>query len=108
MKSMKADKLKIINAIEKKLSRNGIKIIAGGETITLYFDQNLDFNEQKQKISAKVTDLNKKVSIIGEKLKNKSFLQKAPKNIVAGEKKALVEYKIELKKLNSILNSIKN
>ena len=61
-----------------------------------------------EKISAKVTDLNKKVSIIGEKLKNKSFLQKAPKNIVAGEKKALVEYKIELKKLNSILNSIKN
>ena len=99
---------RISNISEKKLSRNGIKIIAGGETITLYFDQNLDFNEQKQKISAKVTDLNKKVSIIGEKLKNKSFLQKAPKNIVAGEKKALVEYKIELKKLNSILNSIKN
>ena len=38
----------------------------------------------------------------------KSFLKKAPKQIVDREKKALIDYKIELKKLNSILNSIKN
>ncbi len=99
---------RISNIGEKKMSGNGIKIIAGGETITLYFDQNLDFNEQIQKISAKVTDLNKKISIITGKLKNKSFLKKAPKQIILGEKKALAEYKIEVKKLNSILNSIKN
>ena len=42
------------------------------------------------------------------KLKNKSFLKNAPKSIVAKEKIALKDYKIELKKLNSILNSIKN
>ena len=42
------------------------------------------------------------------KLKNKSFLKNAPKQIVQKEKKALINYKIELKKLNSILNSIKN
>ena len=35
-------------------------------------------------------------------------VQKAPKYIVARERKALIDYKIELKKLNSILNSIKN
>ena len=35
-------------------------------------------------------------------------LKKAPKQIVKKEKKALINYKIELKKLNSILNSIKN
>ena len=39
---------------------------------------------------------------------NKLFLQKAPKHIVEKEKIALIDYKIELKKLNSILNSIKN
>ena len=48
------------------------------------------------------------MSKIDEKLKNKSFLKNAPKQIVAKEKKALIDYKIELKKLNSILNSIKN
>jgi len=36
------------------------------------------------------------------------FLKNAPKQIVEKEKKALIDCKIELKKLNSILNSIKN
>ena len=65
-------------------------------------------NEQKQKISNKVKDLDQKINRINDKLKNKSFLKKAPKQIVQKEKKSLIVYKIELKKLNSILNSIKN
>ena len=90
------------------MNKNGVRIIVGGETITLYFDQNLDLNEQKQKIFNKVKDLDKEITGISGKLKNKSFLKNAPKQIVQKEKKALMEYKIELKKLNSILNSIKN
>ena len=86
----------------------GVKIIVSGETVILYFDQNLDLNEQKQNILKKTKDLEQKINIINEKLKNKSFLKNAPKLIVDNEKKALVDYKIELKKLNSILNSIKN
>ena len=89
-------------------NQNGVKIIVGGETVTLYFDQNLDLNEQKQKISNKVKDLDQKINGINNKLKNKSFLKNAPKQIVQKEKKSLIVYKIELKKLNSILNSIKN
>ena len=89
-------------------NQNGVKIIVGGETVTLYFDQNLDLNEQKQKISNKVNDLDQKINGINDKLKNKSFLKNAPKQIVQKEKKSLIVYKIELKKLNSILNSIKN
>ena len=91
-----------------ELNKNGVKIIVGGETVTLYFNQNLDLNEQKQKISSKVKDLDWKINGIKVKLKNKSFLKNAPKQIINKEKKALIDYKIELKKLNSILNSIKN
>ena len=91
-----------------KNSINGIKIIVGGETITLYFDQSLDLRSQRQKISKKVIDLDQKIKGITSKLKNKSFLKNAPKQIVEKEKKALIDYKIEFKKLNSILNSIKN
>ena len=87
---------------------NGVKIIVGGETLILYFDQNLDLRDQKQKISNKVNELTSKINKIVEKLKNKSFLKNAPKHIVDNDKKALLNYKIDLKKLNSILNSIKN
>ena len=65
-------------------------------------------NEQKQKLSNKVRDLDKKIMSIITKLKNKSFLKNAPKQIIIKDKKALIDYEIELKKLNSILNSIKN
>jgi len=99
---------RVLNINPSKLNKNGVKIIVSRETITLYFDQNLDFNEQRQKISYKVKDLGKKILTINNKLKNKSFLKNAPKAIVEREKKALIDYKIELKKLNSILNSIKN
>ena len=99
---------RISDISHSKLNKNGIKIIVGGETVTLYFDQNLDLNEQKQKISNKVKNLNQKISGINDKLKNKSFLKNAPKQIVEKEKNVLIVYKNELKKLNSILNSIKN
>ena len=99
---------RISNVYDSKKDKNVIKIIVGGETITLYFDQNLDFNSQKQKISKKVIDLDYKIKEINSKLKNKSFLKNAPKQIIEKEKKALIDYKNELKKLNSILNSIKN
>ena len=39
---------------------------------------------------------------------SKSFLNNAPKFIVQKEKNSLLQSNVELKKLNSILNSIKN
>ena len=99
---------RVTNVSNSKSGKNGVKIIVGGETITLYFDQNLDLNEQKQKLSNKVRDLDNKIMSIKNKLKNKSFLKNAPKQIISRDKKALIDYEIELKKLNSILNSIKN
>jgi len=119
---LSSDKISIINdnlSLLKRLGRigdvssldltkNGIKIIVGGESISLYFDQSLDLKAQWQKISRKVKDLGDKVNAINSKIKNKSFLKNAPKQIVEKEKKVLKDYNIELKKLNSILNSIKN
>ena len=99
---------RVSNISHSKLNKDGVKIIVGGETLILYFDQNLDLNEQKQKLSNKVNDLDNKIISIKSKLKNKSFLKNAPKHIISRDKKALIECGIELKKLNSILNSIKN
>jgi len=99
---------RVTNVSHPKLEKDGVKMIVGGETVTLYFDQNLNLNDQKKKISNKVKDLEDKTASIKNKLKNKSFLKNAPKQIISKDKKALINYEIELKKLNSILNSIKN
>ena len=99
---------RITNIVRKVSSKSSVKIVVNGETIILYFDQNLDLNEQKKRIDNKAQNIDNKIRQIHSKLKNKSFLKNAPKQIVEKEKKALLDYKIELKKLNSIINSIKN
>jgi valyl-tRNA synthetase len=122
LEGIKKDKIKIINnnlTIFKRLGRinnvyssslnkNSVKIIFDAETISLYFDKDIDLLEQKEKITNQVNNLVKKISTLNKKLQNKSFLDNAPTLIVQKEKKSLINSNIELKKLNSILNSIKN
>ena len=88
--------------------KKGIKILVGKESVTLYFDLYFNVDTQKERMYIKVKNIDKKIANITTKLKNKSFLKNAPKRVVDNEKKALTDYKIELKKLNHILNSIKN
>ncbi len=99
---------RISNIKHSNGNKNGVKIVVSGETITLYFDQSLNLQEQFGRISGKADILSKKINQISNKLSNKSFLKKAPKQIINNEKKVLEDCKIELKKLNSIINSIKN
>jgi valyl-tRNA synthetase len=99
---------RVENIYDDKLDKKGINIVVGIETITLYFSDNINLDNQKLKLTHKFKELENKVINLSNKLKNKSFLENAPKIIVQKEKKSLINYKIELKKLNSILNSINN
>ena len=122
LESLTKDKIKLINNnlnVFKRLGRianiqntksnkKNVKIIVGVDTVSLYFDKDINLEEQKLKITNKVNNLIKKISSFNSKLKNKSFLDNAPKLIVQKEKKSLINSNIELNKLNSILNSIKN
>jgi valyl-tRNA synthetase len=91
-----------------KAPKGSINIISGIDSVTLSFEENVNFLDLKIKIANKVKDLDNKALGLRKKLENKKFLIKAPKSIVQKEKSSLLQYSIELKKLNSILNSIKN
>ena len=99
---------RITSIHNNKLHKNGVNLIVGTDSITLYLNENINLSDQKLKISKKISDLDMKVIGLKKKLENKSFLNNAPKDVIQKEKKLLLQYKIELKKLNSILNSIKN
>ena len=99
---------RVVNIHDIPLNKQGIKIIVGLDSVTLYFDKDVDLSKQKQNMLNKVKFLENKVFVLNKKLKNKSFLNNAPKLIVQKEKNSLLQHNIELKKLNSILNSIKN
>ena len=70
---------RVTNVSNSKLNKNGVKIIVGGETVTLYFDQNLDLNEQKQKISNKVKDLEIKNNFNKKQVKKQILFKKCSK-----------------------------
>ena len=99
---------RITNVNEKKLDKKGINIVFGVETVTLYFGDSINLSNQKLKLEGKLRELENKVTNLTNKLNNESFLENAPKSIVQREKKSLINNKVELKKLNSILNSINN
>ena len=99
---------RVNNIHNSKLNKNGINMIIGIDTVTLYFDDNVNLNDQITKLESKIKELDNKISSLNKKLKNNSFLENAPKLIVQKEKSSLQKYDIELKKLNTVLNSIKN
>jgi len=99
---------RISNVHYSKLTKTSINIIVGAESVTLYFDKDVSLSDQRIRIFNKVKDFDRKIVTLKNKLKNKSFLKNAPKSIIQKDKKLLFQHNIELKKLNSILNSIKN
>jgi len=99
---------RVTNVHNAKLSKNGVNIIVGTDSVTLYLNESINLSDQKIKISKKISDLDTKVIGLKKKLENKSFLNNAPKDVIKKEKNLLLQYIIELKKLNSISNSIKN
>ena len=61
---------------------------------------------QKLRISQKIENLNQQINALENKLKNKAYVNNAPKEIVQNDKKLLKELTIEDSKLRSIVSSI--
>ena len=61
---------------------------------------------QKERILQKINLINKQISELNIKLKNKAFVTNAPKEIVQNNKNLVKELTIEDEKLRSIVSSI--
>jgi valyl-tRNA synthetase len=84
-----------------------IQVLILKEKIGLKFETNIDLSSQKNKLSNKLHELEKKIIILNQKLNNKNYVKKAPKDIVTNDKLLLKDLKIEQTKLKSIVYSIK-
>jgi len=83
-----------------------IQIIILKEKIGLKFETNIDLNAQKEKLLNKLNVLETKIIFLNQKLNNKNYVKKAPKDIVANDRILLKDLKIEQIKLKSIVLSI--
>ena len=92
--------------LKPDLNNSIIQIIILKEKIGLKFETNIDLYSQNEKLNNKLNELEKKITSINQKLNNKNYLKKAPKDIVANDKGLLKDLMIELTKLKSIVTSI--
>jgi valyl-tRNA synthetase len=92
--------------LKPDMTNSIIEIIVLKERIGLKFETNINLISQKNKLVNKLDDLEKKIIFLHQKLNNKNYVKKAPKNIVANDKILLKDLKIEQTKLKSIVSSI--
>ncbi len=97
-----------INKILKSKTNkdNSIDILVLKEKISLKFSEDVDFISQKERILKKIEIINKQISRLNNKLKNKAYVANAPKEIVQNDKNLVKELTIEDEKLRSIVSSI--
>ena len=98
---------RINNVLENKINdKNSIDILILKEKLSLKFSENVDLISQKERILQKIEKINKQISILNNKLKNRAYLANAPKEIVQNDKNLIKELTVEDEKLRSIVSSI--
>ena len=91
----------------KQVNRNSIDILVLKEKLSLGFSEDVDLVSQKDRILKKIESIKNQTNGLNNKLQNKAYVTKAPKDIVQNDKKLVKELTIEEGKLRSIVSSIK-
>ena len=86
--------------------KNMVEILVLKEKLSLKFNEEIDILSQKNKILQKIENIEKQKNKLNDKLNNKAYLKKAPKEIVQNDKDLLEDLIIEDNKLRSIVSSI--
>ena len=98
-----------VESLFKKNEKNEniLPLYSEGDAILIKFSTEISLKEQIAKVKKKIDDIKNNINISKGKLANKSFINKAPKDIVDKEKDILKDLVNDLNQLESII-SIKN
>jgi len=100
IKSLKTGINELDIVAEGKNINGEIKVTLG--EIEIFLIGAIDKEKEKERIKKEVSNLEKQVSLLEDRLNNKNFVNKAPDKVVQMEKDKLSQYKVELKKLKDI------
>ena len=92
---------------DKQVSKNSIDILVLKEKLSLEFGEDVDLVSQKDRIFKKIESIKNQTKDLNNKLQNKAYVTKAPREIVQNDKRLVKELTIEEGKLRSIVSSIK-
>ena len=97
---------RIKNFHDNDLKKSSASIVINGELFKLYFDEDVDLNMIKSTLEKKITKISEEMKKIDVRLSNKSFVDRAPQNIVEQEKSNFANLEKDVKKIELTLKGL--
>ncbi len=97
---------RINNFFDKDQGRPSATLVISGDVFKIYFDENIDLNLIKENLVKRQNKYRDEMHKISQRLSNKGFTDKAPKNIVEQEKTNYSNLKNDIKKISLTIESL--
>jgi len=97
---------RINNFLDKDKNIPSATLIIEGDMFKLYFDQSVDLNIIKDNLIKKQSKYQEDLNKISQRLSNKGFVDRAPKNIVDQEKTNYSNLKNDIKKISLTIKNL--
>ena len=97
---------RINNFLDKDKNIPSATLIIEGDIFKLYFDQSVDLNLIKENLTKKQSKYQEELNKISQRLSNKGFVDRAPKNIVDQEKTNYSNLKNDIKKISLTIKNL--
>ena len=97
---------RINNFFDKDQQKPSATLFITGDIYKIYFDENVDLNLIKENLLKRQNKHRTELDKISQRLSNKGFIDRAPKNIVEQEKTNYSNLKNDIKKISLTIESL--
>ena len=97
---------RISNILNKDLDKPAATMVVSGDLFKIYFDKDVDLNLIKENLANKQNRLEQEMNKISQRLENKNFIDRAPKEIVEQEKNNYNNLKNDIEKISITIKGI--
>ena len=97
---------RINNFFDKDQQKPSATLVISGDIFKIYFDENVDLNLIKENLVKRQNKYQEEMDKIYQRLSNKGFTDRAPKNIVEQEKTNYSNLKDDIKKISLTIESL--
>ena len=97
---------RINNFYEKDQQKPSATLVISGDIFKIYFDENVDLSLIKENLVKRQNKYQEEMDKISQRLSNKGFTDRAPKNIVEQEKTNYSNLKNDIKKISLTIESL--
>ena len=97
---------RINNSLSSDLDKPAATMVVSGDLFKIYFDKDVDLKLIKENLTNKQNRIQEEMNKISQRLENKSFVDRAPKEIVEQEKNNYNNLKNDIEKISVTIKGI--